>query len=63
MKKKTSNLLQKAHSKIVSVTGTDVTKSHRSEVMKEVRAIYRKIKDVEPEVYKILNEDDNHKTK
>ncbi len=63
MKKKTSNLLQKAHSKIVSVTGTDVTKSHRAEVMKEVRAIYRKIKDVEPEVYKILNEDDNHKTK
>ncbi len=63
MKKKTSNLLQKAHSKIVSVTGTDVTKSHRAEVMKEVRAIYRKIKDVEPEVYKILNEDDNHKRK
>ncbi len=61
MKKKTSNLLQKAHSKIVSVTGTDVTKSHRAEVMKEVRAIYRKIKDVEQEVDKILNEDENHK--
>ena len=62
MKKRTSKLLQKAHSKVVSVTGTDVTKTHRAEVMKEVRAIYRKIKDVEPEIYRILNDDDNHKT-
>jgi hypothetical protein len=30
--------------------------------MKDVRAIYRKIKEIEPDIYKILNDDDNHKT-
>jgi hypothetical protein len=30
--------------------------------MKDVRAIYRKIKDIEPKVYEIINYDDNHKT-
>jgi len=62
MKKRTSNLLEKAHSLVVSVTGTDVSKTKRQEVMKDVRAIYRKIKDIEPKIYQILNDDDNHKT-
>ena len=62
MKKTTSKLLEKAQSLVTSVTGIDVPKITRQEVMKEVRSIYRKIKDIEPEIYKILNDDDNHKT-
>ena len=62
MKKRTSNLLEKAHSLVISVTGTDVSKTRRQEVMKDVRAIYRKIKEIEPKIYAILNDDDNHKT-
>jgi hypothetical protein len=62
MKKRTSNLLEKAHSLVISVTGTDISKTKRQEVMKDVRAIYRKIKDIDPKIYQILNDDDNHKT-
>lgn len=62
MKKKTSNLLKTAHSIVTSVTGTDISKTHRQKAMQKVRAIYRKIKEIEPNIYKILNDDDNHKT-
>ena len=62
MKKRTSNLLEKAHSLVVSVTGTDISKTKRQDVMKDVRAIYRKIKEIEPKIYDTLNNDDNHKT-
>ena len=30
--------------------------------MQKVRAIYKKIKEIEPNIYKVLNDDDNHKT-
>ncbi len=63
MKKTTSKLLAKAQSLVTSVTGVDIAKTKRQEVMKDVRAIYRKIKEIEPDIYKILNDDDNHKTK
>tara|TARA_R110002167_G_scaffold366154_1_gene593281 strand:- start:7640 stop:7831 length:192 start_codon:yes stop_codon:yes gene_type:complete len=63
MKKKTHKLLEQAHSLVVSVTGTDITKNAREEVMKDVRAIYKKIKETDLEIYKILNDDDNHKRK
>ena len=62
MKKRTSNLLEKAHSLVISVTGTDISKTKRQDVMKDVRAIYRKIKDIDPKIYEVLNDDDNHKT-
>jgi len=62
MKKKTHKLLEKAQSEVTSVTGTDITKTQRAETMKRVRAIYRQIKEIEPTVYKILNDDDNHKS-
>ena len=62
MKKTTSKLLAKAQSLVTTVTGTDIPKATRQEVMKDVRAIYRKIKEIEPDIYKILNDDDNHKT-
>ncbi len=61
MKKTTSKLLEKAQSLVTTVTGTDIPKTTRQEVMKDVRAIYRKIKEIEPDIYKILNDDDNHK--
>ena len=48
MKKKTSKLLAKAQSLVTSVTGVDVPKTTRQEVMKDVRAIYRRIKEIEP---------------
>ena len=62
MKKKTHKLLEKAHSLVISVTGKDVTKSHRQEVMKEVRNIYKQIKEIDFEVWKMIDNDDNHKT-
>jgi len=48
MKKRTSKLLEKAQSLVTSVTGVDVPKTKRQEVMKDVRAIYRAIKEIEP---------------
>jgi len=62
MKKTTSKLLKQAHSIVTSATGMDVPKYKLDEAYKQVRAIYRKIKEIEPEIFKILNEDDNHKT-
>lgn len=62
MKAKTHRLLAKAHKIVISVTGKDVSKARRDERMKEVRAIYKKIKTIEPAIYQILNADDNHKT-
>lgn len=46
MKKTTSKLLAKAQSLVTTVTGTDIPKTTRQEVMKDVRAIYRKIKEI-----------------
>tara|TARA_R110001632_G_scaffold55161_5_gene135123 strand:+ start:2793 stop:2990 length:198 start_codon:yes stop_codon:yes gene_type:complete len=62
MKKKTSKLLEKTNSLVTSVTGTDITKTERQEVMKEVRLIYKQIKEIDIDIWNILNEDDNHKT-
>lgn len=62
MKKKTHKLMEKAHSLVISVTGTDVTKTERQEVMKEVRNIYKQIKEIDIEVWKLIDIDDNHKT-
>ena len=62
MKKKTSKLLEQAQSLVTTVTGTDITKTQRAEVMKQVRSIYRQIKEIDPIIHKILNDDDNHKT-
>jgi hypothetical protein len=61
MKKKTHKLLEKAQSLVTSVTGTDITKTQRQEVMKDVRLIYKQIKESDFDVWKILNDDDNHK--
>jgi hypothetical protein len=62
MKKKTHKLMEKAHSLVISVTGTDVTKTEKQEVMKEVRALYRQIKEVDFDIWKLIDIDDNHKT-
>jgi hypothetical protein len=62
MKKKTHKLLEKAQSLVTSVTGTDITKTQRQEVMKDVRLIYKQIKESDFDVWKILNDDDNHKS-
>ena len=43
MEKKTSILLEQAQSLVTTVTGTDITKTQRAEVMKQVRSIYRQI--------------------
>jgi len=62
MKKKTHKLMEKAHSLVISVTGTDVTKTEKQEVMKEVRALYKQIKEVDFDIWKLIDIDDNHKT-
>tara|TARA_R110000824_G_scaffold67836_4_gene175608 strand:+ start:430 stop:615 length:186 start_codon:yes stop_codon:yes gene_type:complete len=54
MKKKTSNLLRKAHLIINGATGTDVSKTTRDHAKREARKLYRKIKDLDPSVYNIL---------
>lgn len=62
MKNKTHKLLYDAHKIIVDATGTDISKSYRAQAFKKVREIYRKIKKIDPSVYQVLNDDDNHKT-
>jgi len=62
MKKKTSDLLEQAHLTITNARGTDVPKYQLEEAYKKVRAIYRQIKEIEPDIYDVLNSDDNHKT-
>ena len=62
MKKETSDLLEKAHFTITNARGTDVPKYQLDEAYKKVRAIYRQIKEIEPDIYEVLNSDDNHKT-
>ena len=62
MKKETSDLLEQAHLTITNARGTDVPKYKLDEAYKKVRAIYRQIKDLEPNIYDVLNADDNHKT-
>ncbi len=62
MKKTTHKLLAQAHSIIVNSTGTDIPKSQKAEAYKKARGIYRKIKEIDLDIWKILNNDDNHKT-
>ena len=62
MKNKTSKLLKTAHSIVTSVTGIDVPKTHKQKAMQKVSAIYSKIKEIETNIYKVLNAVDNHKT-
>lgn len=62
MKKKTSDLLEQAHLTITNARGIDVPKYKLDEAYKKVRAIYRQIKEIEPEIYDVINTDDNHKT-
>ena len=62
MKKKTSDLLKQAHLTITNARGLDVPKYQLDEAYKKVRAIYRQIKEIEPDIYDVLNSDDNHKT-
>ena len=62
MKKRTSDLLEIAHLTITNARGLDVPKYQLDEAYKKVRAIYRQIKEIEPDIYEVLNSDDNHKT-
>jgi hypothetical protein len=62
MKKTTSKLLEKAHKLVTGSVGTDVPKYKLEEAYRKVRAIYKRIKDIEPSIYEIINKDDNHKT-
>lgn len=62
MKKETSDLLEQAHLTITNARGLDVPKYQLDEAYKKVRAIYRQIKEIEPDIYDVLNSDDNHKT-
>ena len=63
MKKETSDLLEQAHLTITNARGTDVPKYKLQEAYKKVRIIYKQIKQIDPAIYDILNDDDNHKTK
>ena len=54
MKKSTHKLLEKANSVIARTTGIDVPKKEKDISKKEVRAIYKKIKETDPEVYKVI---------
>jgi len=63
MKRITHKLLEEAHITISNATGVDVPKYKLEEAYKKVRLIYRKIKELDPAIYEILDADDNHKTK
>lgn len=62
MKKETHKLLEQAHHLVIKVTGIDISKTERNEVMKEVRSIYKQIKEIDIDVWKLIDIDDNHKT-
>ncbi len=57
MKKRTSNLLYKAHILINEATGIDVPKYKLDEAKREARKLYKQIKDLDPKIYNILKED------
>ena len=59
MKKRTHKLLEKAHKTINDATGTDIPKSILEKAKIEARKILRQIKDIEPDVYDRIKEDDN----
>jgi hypothetical protein len=59
MKKKTHKLLEKAHMIINSATGTDVSKTSRENAKREARKIYKKIKEIDPKIYNVLEPEIN----
>lgn len=62
MKEETHKLLEQAHHLVIKVTGIDISKKERQEVLKEVRFIYKQIKEIDLDVWKLIDIDDNHKT-
>ena len=54
MKKETQKLLKKAHLIINSATGIDINKTTLENAKREARKIYKKIKDVDPEIYNVI---------
>ena len=62
MKEETHKLLEQAHHLVIKVTGIDISKKERQEVLKEVRLIYKQIKEIDLDVWKLIDIDDNHKT-
>ena len=59
MKKRTHELLKKAHLIINNATGIDIPKSVLEKAKIEARKVLRQIKEVEPLVYDRIKEDDN----
>ncbi len=59
MKKRTHKLLEKAHLIINDATGTDIPKSVLDKAKIEARKVLRQIKDIEPDVYDRVKEDDD----
>lgn len=59
MKKRTHNLLRKAHRIINEATGTDIPKSVLEQAKIDARKIYRIIKDSDPKIYDIIRGDDD----
>ena len=62
MKEETHKLLEQAHHLVIKVTGIDISKKERQEVLKEVRLIYKQSKESDLDVWKLIDIDDNHKT-
>ena len=54
MKKETHKLLKKAHLIINSATGIDINKTTLENAKREARKVYKKIKDVDPEIYNVI---------
>ena len=59
MKKTTHKLLKQAHIIINEATGTDISKTARENAKREARKLYRKIKDIDPKIYSILEPEIN----
>ena len=55
MKEETHKLLEQAHHLVIKVTGIDISKSERNEVMKEVRWIYKQIKVFDIDVWRLID--------
>ena len=63
MKKQTHKLLEKMHKINTEVAGTDVAKYLKEQAKIKIRKLINKIKEIDLEIYKIINRDDNHKRK
>lgn len=57
MKKKTSQILEKAHRAITEYNGIDIPKYKKSEAQRKANKILKRLKKADPKIYNIVKKD------